>query len=109
MATKKKLQQPAAPASAPAADGREPDYTPPKDPGAAERAGIRMPTYGENACCLVSRMDQPMTLSYGGEAMVLAPRAGSKHPCVVEDQRLLGALPKGVFKVPLPKHMRAKG
>jgi hypothetical protein len=105
---KKKLQQPA-PASAPAPKAAyEPEYSPAKDPGAAEAAGIRMPTYGENACCLVSRMDQPMTISYGGEAMVLAPRAGSKHPCVVEDARLLGALPKGVFKVPLPAHLRAK-
>jgi len=107
MATKKKLQQPAAPA--PKAESRTPDYEPARDPGAAERAGIRMPTHGEHACCLVSRMDQPMTISYGGEAMVLSPRAGSKHPHVVEDARLLGALPKGVFKVPLPKHMRAKG
>jgi hypothetical protein len=106
----KKLKSPASEAAEQAAsDGsRQPDYTPAKDPGAAERAGIRKAGYGEHACCLVSRMDQPMTISYEGKAMVLSPRAGSKHPCVIEDSRLLGALPKGVFKVPLPAHLRAK-
>lgn len=86
----------------------EKDYTPLKDPSAAESAGIQSPKFGPSACCLVSRMDQPMTISYEGQSVVLPPRAGSKHPLVFEDGRLLGALPKGVFKVPLPSNLRSK-
>jgi len=108
MATKK-LKEPAVKeAKAVKSSDYEPAYTPAKDPDAAARAGIKKPTFGEHACCLVSRMDQPMTISYEGKAMVLSPREGSKHPCIIEDSRLLGALPKGVFKVALPAHLRAK-
>jgi hypothetical protein len=83
------------------------DYVPAKDPAAAEAAGIKSRKFGPNACGLVSRMDHPMTISYNGEAMVLPPRAGAKHPFVVEDRRLLGALPAGVTTVILPSKLRA--
>lgn len=94
-------------ASAPVA-APEADYVPAKDPAAAEAAGISKGLFGPHACLLVSRMDQPMTVSYKGEALVLPPRAGSKHEFVIEDSRLLGALPKGVSKLPLPSSKKAQ-
>jgi hypothetical protein len=84
------------------------DYVPAKDPQAAEKAGIKAIGFGDNACCLVSRMDQPMLISYNGEGMLVPPRAGAKHPFVIEDSRLLGALPKGLTKIPLPSHLQLK-
>jgi hypothetical protein len=45
---------------------------------------------------LISRMDHPVTLSYHGEALVLAPRAR----VVIADGAKLGGLAPGVVFVP---------
>jgi hypothetical protein len=89
----------------------EPLYQPTKDrkekAKIAEAAGIRKAEYDpEKACCLVSKMDQPMEIEYEGKTITLSPRAGAKHPVVIADKSLLGKLPKGVFQVQLPKHLR---
>ena len=83
-------------------------YVPSKDESACAPAGIRSPKHGPEACCLVSRNDHSTHVQYDGKTMVLSPRQGAKHPCVVADSSLLSMpLPKGVFKIPLPAHLRA--
>ena len=52
---------------------------------------------------VVSRHDHPVTVTYFGDAVVLAPRGD----VVVNNSDKLGALPRGVFLVPAPELAKA--
>lgn len=45
---------------------------------------------------IISRQDHPITLSYGGEAIIIPPRGRE----LIANYEMLGALPKGVSVVP---------
>lgn len=44
---------------------------------------------------LISSLDHPVTLSYNGQGMILAPRARR----TIANEKKLGALPKGITKI----------
>lgn len=48
---------------------------------------------------IISKLNHPVTLAYNGAAMTHPPRGKRK----IANMRLMGALPKGVFLVPLKK------
>lgn len=56
------------------------------------------PTKGED-CQLFNRLSQPITISYGGDSLILAPREKSKPL----KRSHLGAIPKGVVALDLKK------
>ena len=45
---------------------------------------------------VISRLDHPVTLSYGGECIIIPPRGRE----LINNYEMLGALPKGVSVVP---------
>jgi hypothetical protein len=52
---------------------------------------------------LVSRLNNPVTLTYGGEAFIVPPRA-TRLPSGTDqfiDKTLLGSLPEGIFYIPV--------
>lgn len=55
-----------------------------------EKVEFKKPGY------IVSRQDHPVTLSYGGECIIIPPRGRE----LVDNYEMLGALPKGISVVP---------
>lgn len=45
---------------------------------------------------LISRLDHPTYISYGGQSIVVSPKSSTK----IENSNKIGALPKGVIFVP---------
>ena len=50
----------------------------------------------DNPCKLVSRLDQPVTISYNGRGLVIPPRASGKRSIVIPDRSKLGGVPAGI-------------
>lgn len=56
---------------------------------------------------IISRLPQAVTLSYGGEA-IMVPARTPKGKLFVRNSRMLGKLPKGVQVLPAPEKMAKK-
>lgn len=59
----------------------------------ANPAGIRKYEPTEDTRLLVSRLPHPVTVAYNGQALIVPPRGRQR----IDNYRLLGAVPGGVF------------